>query len=405
MVRRKNPVAKRSTSINKPVKQRVFGQKRPSGLNSSIKQTSTGNQKFHQLPNPTGQPPFHLSLDSILSANQISSIKKSGEMVLHIVGDTGGIKDPYPQQAVADAMEEDITNNNSSNVPAFFYHLGDVVYFYGAGNEFLSQFYEPYNHYPAPIVAIPGNHDGDVAQGDNTPSLEAFVMNFCAHDPQTSPDAGESPRHTMTQPNVYWALDTPFATMIGLYSNVPEGGQFEQDQIDWFVNELSTAPKNKALIVSVHHPAYSLDAHHSGSKTIDSVLDNAFNKSGRLPDIIFNGHVHNYQRFTRNIKGREVPYVVAGAGGYHNLHYMQKQPDGNKLQVPYVDPNNNDVTLENYNADHNGYMILQVTQDTISGEYYIVPKQNESWQAKSQKIDSFELDLKQHALTKNTNPP
>ena len=140
-------------------------------------------------------------------------------------------------------------------------------------------------------------------------------------------------------------------------------------------------------------------------QTIDSVLDNAFSKSGRVPDIVFNGHVHNYQRFTRNIKGRQVPYVVAGAGGYHNLHYMQKQPDGNSLQAPYVDPNNNDVTLENYCADHNGYMVLRATQDTISGEYYIVPKQNESWQAKSQKIDSFELDLKQHVLTKNTNPP
>lgn len=345
-----------------------------------------------------------MSLDGILSANQISSIKKSGEMVLHIVGDTGGIKDPYPQQSVADAMEDDIVNNNS-NAPTFFYHLGDVVYFYGAASEYISQFYEPYNHYPAPIVAIPGNHDGDVAPGDNTPSLEAFVANFCAREPQTSPDAGECPRHTMTQPNVYWTLDTPFATMIGLYSNVPEGGQFDQDQIDWFVNELNTAPKNKALIVSVHHPAYSLDAHHSGSKTIDGVLDNAFSKSGRIPDMVFNGHVHNYQRFTRNIKGRQAPYIVAGAGGYHNLHYMQKQPDGNSLQVPYVDTNNNDVTLENYNADHNGYMILRVTQNTISGEYYIVPKQNESWQTKSQKIDSFELDLKQHALTKNTNPP
>ena len=32
------------------------------------------------------------------------------------------------------------------------------------------------------------------------------------------------------------------------------------------------------------------------------------------------GHAHCYQRFTRRVDGREVPHVVAGAGGYHELH-------------------------------------------------------------------------------------
>ncbi|MDE2590450.1 MAG: metallophosphoesterase, partial [Patescibacteria group bacterium] len=184
----------------------------------------------------------------------------------------------------------------------------------------------------------------------------------------------------------------------------PEGGEFEQDQIDWFVSELKNASKSKALIVSVHHPAYSLDVYHSGSKTIDQVLDGAFTKSGIIPDIVFTGHVHNYQRFTRNLKGRQVPYIVAGAGGYHNLHPMQKQSDGNVIKVPYTDPNHGDVTLENYCADHNGYMVLQVTPDSISGNYYIVPKQNESWSTKSQKIDSFDLDINKHVLTRNVTP-
>ena len=391
---------RKTTKTRKTFKQRTFGQKPKSGLNR--KQQPQGNQKFYPLPSPTGQPPYHISLDSILPTSQISKMKNLKNMVLHIVGDTGGIKDPYPQQAVAGAMESDF---NLENAPMFFYHLGDVVYFYGAADQYFSQFYEPYSSYPGPIFAIPGNHDGDVAQGDNTPSLEAFVTNFCSQEPHVSPDGGESSRDTMTQPNVFWTLDTPLATMIGLYSNVPEGGEFEQDQIDWFVSELKNASKSKALIVSVHHPAYSLDVYHSGSKTIDQVLDGAFTKSGIIPDIVFTGHVHNYQRFTRNLKGRQVPYIVAGAGGYHNLHPMQKQSDGNVIKVPYTDPNHGDVTLENYCADHNGYMVLQVTPNSISGNYYIVPKQNESWSTKSQKIDSFDLDINKHVLARNVTPP
>ncbi|MGI0102631.1 MAG: metallophosphoesterase family protein [Nitrosotalea sp.] len=374
----------RTPKTHKTFKPRTFGQKSKSGLNSI--QKPQGNQKFYPLPPPTGQVPYHMSLDSVLPPNQISKIQKFKKMVFHIVGDTGGIKDPYPQQAVAVAMKSDF---DSENAPMFFYHLGDVVYFYGEASQYFSQFYEPYANYPGPIFAIPGNHDGDVARGYNTPSLEAFVTNFCSQKPQVSPDGGESSRDTMTQPNVFWTLDAPLVTMIGLYSNVPEGGEFEQDQIDWFVNELKNAPKSKALIVSVHHPAYSLDVYHSGSKTIDQMLDDAFAKSGIIPDIVFTGHVHNYQRFTRNLKGYQTPYIVAGAGGYHNLHPMQKRSDGNNIQTPYTDPNHSNITLENYCSDHNGYMVLQVTPDSISGSYYIVPKQNESWSTKSQKIDSF----------------
>jgi len=382
--------------ILKKSQSRSFYQSRPTGLKSNMLQGPIGNQKFYPLPSPTGVFPYHLSLDNVLSQNQMSSIQKNGEMTFHIVGDTGGIKNPVPQQIVAIAMESDFNNSN----PAFFYHLGDVVYYYGQSSEYYSQFYDPYVHYPAPIFAIPGNHDGDVAPGDFTTSLEAFVRNFCSSVPQTSPDAGDAPRDTMTIPNVYWTLDTPFATMIGLYSNVPEGGEFDKDQISWFARELENAPKSKALIVSVHHPAYSIDQYHSGSKIIEQTLDNAFEESGRYADIVFTGHVHNYQRFTREFDGRQIPYIVAGAGGYWHLHYMQRQPDGSTLQVPYQ-LTDTGVTLENYCEDRHGYMLLKVSPGAISGQYYAVSRPQESWRAPPQMIDSFELNLKTHMLTKN----
>ncbi len=113
--------------------------------------------------------------------------------------DTGGIVNGTPQKLVADAMEYDFTISKLS----FFYHRGDVVYFYGKANNYYAQFYEPYIHYPGPIFAIPGNHDGDVTIG-SAPSFAAFVENFCAKESHLTPEAGEAPppRDAMTQPNI-----------------------------------------------------------------------------------------------------------------------------------------------------------------------------------------------------------
>jgi len=268
------------------------------------------------------------------------------------------------------------------------------VYFYGEATEYFPQFYEPYDHYLSPILAIPGNHDGDVSD-PTVSSLAAFVNNFCATTPHVTPDAGESPRLAMTQPNVYWTLETPLATFIGLYSNVPEGGQFLQDQIDWFINELKNAPSDKAVIVSVHHPAYSADDHHSGSMLILNTLDNSFNQSGRFADIVFAGHVHNYQRFTRQVVGRDLPYLVVGGGGYWHMHTMQKQPDGSPITIPMPMPEPN-VTLESYCDNRHGYLKVQITKTQLSGQYYAIPVPPQT--GASEQIDSFQLDLQQHKL-------
>lgn len=369
------------------MKRRTFHLPRPPGRLPSFKQEPHGNQQFQPLPPPTGKEPYHLLLDSVLPATEISKIKNSGAISFHSIGDTGGIINGTPQQHVADAMEADSSVTN----PAFFYHLGDVVYFYGEAANYYAQFYEPYMHYPGPILAIPGNHDGDVSQG-GAASLAAFVENFCAKDPHLTPEAGESPRDAMTQPNVFWTLDAPFVTVVGLYSNVPEGGQFEKDQLDWFSSEVASAPKDKALIVSVHHPAYSADDEHGGSATIEQVLDGAFKSGGRAADLVLTGHVHNYQRFTRQFEGLDLTYIVAGSGGYHNLHKLNPYY-GRDVQVPYKMPNVDNLTLERYCVDHYGFMGLQVTRDTIIGRYSVVPNASDSWGEKYKTVDEFQIKL------------
>jgi len=97
-----------------------------------------------------------------------------------------------------------------------------------------------------------------------------------------------------------------------------------------------------------------------------------------------------------------VPYIVTGAGGYWHLHTMQKQSDGSPLQVPFKMPEPG-VTLENYCDTRHGYMKMQVTKNTLSGQYFITPLPNQT--GPTQQIDSFELDLQKHTLTKSARLP
>ena len=62
-----------------------------------------------------------------------------------------------------------------------------------------------------------GGPDPDV------PTLQAFIANFCTAQPEKPPDAGGLARTTMTQPGVYFTLDAPFVSIVGLYTNVLEG--------------------------------------------------------------------------------------------------------------------------------------------------------------------------------------
>ena len=384
---------------------RISADKKTGKISGVFKQKPYQNQEFHALPSPTGASPFHVDLADVLSASQIAAITKAGEMVVHVVGDTGGVSNPVPQQEVADALERDFTSG-TGQVPSFFYILGDVIYYYGEAANYYPQFYEPYTHYPAPIFAIPGNHDGDVATPNppDVTSLEAFVDNFCATSAHVTPDAGPVDRDAMTQPNVYWTLNTPFSTMIGLYSNVPEGGVIQQDQVDWLVSELSDAPAGKALVVSVHHPSISADTAHGGSQTMFDTLDGAFQQAGRYPDIVLSGHVHNYQRFTREVAGMDLPYIVAGGGGYFNIYKVQTNPDGTPLEVPVAlaEPG---ITLENYCDDRHGYTKMTFAEGSITGEYWAVNEANQSNPGQATRVDNFTVDIEQHKLVSNKRRP
>jgi hypothetical protein len=359
------------------------------------------NQRFEPLPRPTGAYPYRVDLAEVVGEDMVASARHAGRLSFHLTGDTGGVKNPVPQHIVAVQMSSDFSNGAAER-PMFFYHLGDVVYYYGATSEYYSQFYEPYEHYPAPVLAIPGNHDGDVdPQGGSQPSLAAFVRNFCATHPHRTPEAGDTHRDAMTLPNVYWSLVTPFATIVGLYTNVPDGGVVDDDQAAWLQAELAAAPQDAAVIVAMHHPIFSASAHHSGSSDLGQVLDAAIAGAGRAPDLVVCGHVHNYQRFTRVHEGRQIPYVVAGAGGYWHLHSVKV--DGKHPPQPWPVPGR-DLTLERYCTKRHGFLRLTAAPGQLHGQYVTVPRPHESWEDGPVEVfDSFVVDVARHTVASQSD--
>jgi acid phosphatase type 7 len=382
-----------------------FHNQKSNQANQFIAKQKYDASPYRDLPEPTSPAPYHLDITEV-----IKQLPSATKMVFQTVGDSGAIKVPQDQKLVADKMEEQfIAGGDPADLPIFFYHLGDVVYYYGEEKNYFDQFFEPYIHYPAPIFAIAGNHDGDIDPTDPNPptSLAAFMKVFCDSAPHHLPIAGDSSRTTMIQPNVYWTLVTPLANFLGLYCNDTQHGEIREPQTSWFINELKSADKErkdtgKAIIVTLHYPAYSVDMDHGSSGTMQKFLDDAFASAEVYPDIVLSGHVHNYQRFTRTLNnGNDLPYIVAGAGGYWNLHKVQTK--ANPVNVPNGTffP---DVVLENFCDDRFGFLKITIENKqgarTLKGEYFTVPRPQESWSAPATLFDTFTIDLNNHKLQK-----
>ena len=342
-----------------------------------------------------------MDLASILSADVIQQIQSAGRITFHTVGDTGGVHNPAFQFAVAAAMARDRANDVS-----FWYHLGDVVYYCGQEQYYYEQFFDPYRNYNAPILAIPGNHDAVVFQGDNARSLAAFLTNFCASQPGRNPDSQGAVRTTMDQPGVYFTFNAPFVKFIGLYSNTSEGPTegviagptIGYAQLDFLKQQLAAAKseraagQSRALIVATHHPPFTASPDHVPSPAMLQQIDQTCTAVGIQPDLHLSGHAHLYERYTRTVAGKQIPYVVAGMGGFYNLPGLKpgSQYVPPKTPVSGQDASGNPLTLEVYNDSTFGFLRITVSPATITGQFVTVDPAS----GKTGAGDSFTVNLK-----------
>jgi Calcineurin-like phosphoesterase len=127
------------------------------------------------FPAPRGGVEPRLTLEDVLgSVAAVETIAGRGQTVFHATGDCGSTRGPEKQNEVTDKLVSDFHESDPKELPQFHLLLGDIVYSFGEAQYYYDQFYEPYRDYPAPILAVPGNHDGMVAPEAHVASLAAF---------------------------------------------------------------------------------------------------------------------------------------------------------------------------------------------------------------------------------------
>lgn len=373
-------------------------------------------------PAPERSPPV-MDLAEVIGSDAVTEIQHSGQIVFHTVGDTGAGKHEDLGQVVS-IMAMDFHRPNPADRPAFFLHLGDVIYnlIFGQVESksamYQPQFYSPYSNYPGKILAIPGNHDSDPEE--DAKSIDAFQANFCAPPPQTAAQMTQiirSPKRTpMYQPGVYFRLDAPFVQILALFSNggehegVIRGGIVGDDQWHFLgqqlkqIKDVRNNGQRRAFLLAVHHPPFSGGGGHSGSGQMLKDLDAAFKTAGIAPDAVLSGHAHNYQRFTRavtvNGKTMQVPYIVAGTGG-HNITPLKpgfnRQPIRTPLRGAPVGGDSSEHSLRQY-FNGFGHVIVTVTNRVLTLDLIGTKTQSDA------PVDSVTVDLTSNTITHETAP-
>jgi len=340
-----------------------------------------------------------MTLADIIGTQASVDILNSKSIRFHAVGDTGKSANS-PQGDVAEAMAADYdAGKPHTSSPAFFFHLGDVIYGPGKDQAYRGEFYEPYVHYPGKIIAIPGNHDGEVFPKSDPTTLKAFLNNFCAASQTVPPIAGTIFRETMNQPGVYWLLNAPFVDIVGLYSNAAENPGFISGAIPgsaqktWLIKTLkdiaaqrkAKPQERKALIFATHHPPYTAGG-HSPSTEMLADIDDACKQGGVMPDLFLSGHAHSYQRYTRDLifNGRalQIPYLVAGTGGI-----------GDQAVHPATGkPKTGDHTFESSLQGY-GYLLIEANATMLTVTMFQVDVQSSTIPKKKSQFDRVSVDL------------
>jgi len=292
------------------------------------------------FPAPRGGVEPKLTLEEVLGGNAqiIKGVTSRGQIVFHALGDCGSTKGPQTEVLVTDKLVSDFDEAHPMETPQFNLLLGDIVYSFGEAQYYYDQFYEPYRDYPAPILAVAGNHDGIVAPSAHVKSLDAFLRNFCADQFVVTDDAGGLSRTAQIQPGVFFTFEAPFVRVVALYSNAledpgvissPEIGDSQLKFLEAALNRVKADNFTGALLFAHHHPVYVASAQggrHGGSPEMLAQIDKVCAKVGVWPHADLAGHVHNYQRFTRlRPDGTEIPYVSCGNGG-HNAQALIGAP-------------------------------------------------------------------------------
>ena len=183
---------------------------------------------------------------------------------------------------------------------------------------------------------------------------------------------------------------TPGCVIVVLYSNTSEGATegmisgslIGNEQVAFLVDRLKELAderkkgRPRALILATHHPPFTGSSNHVPSPRMLRDIDGACQQTGVWPDLALSGHSHLYERYTRTMKadGRQIPYIVAGNGGYFNLSGFKKGKGGTKPKAGMTgtDSKGNQLTLKHYDDSTFGFLRVTVSTTTIKCQFMAV---------------------------------
>jgi hypothetical protein len=282
--------------------------------------TNDERRRWMELQREAGQLPEGLILDQHADLEEVSFI---------VVGDTG--EGDVSQHAVVKPL---LARGIDTD---FMVVCSDVIYPSGDAEDYEAKFYRPYEDYPHPIHALPGNHDW-------YDGLVGFMHHLCGAEVSLLPATEESPsspwerlrrllwrrpawrgpdelperRRTEShrrsdQRSPYFAIETGPLLIVGIDTGM--GGEIDREQGEWLRRISRAEGKPKVLLTG--KPLYVDGEHHpqpiEGGGTVDEIA--------RAPEngyvAAIGGDIHNYQRYSVRVEGRETPlhYLVSGGGG------------------------------------------------------------------------------------------
>jgi len=231
----------------------------------------------------------------------------------------------------------------------FMVIASDVIYPVGSVNDYPEKFFRPYQSYPQPIYAVPGNHDWydgnfgfmrifcgaprplPVGVGSGSPwrGIVAPVARLLWRRPDQPDEAAlaaaealrSEPSQKGAQPGSYWAIDSPSLRIVGIDTGIR--GDLDRAQGEW-LRRVSAGPKPKLLVTG--KPLYVDDAHHpgdiQGGGTVDAVVTDPANNYVAA----IGGDIHNFQHYPVKVGDRTLQYIVSGGGGafMHATHTIPK---------------------------------------------------------------------------------
>ena len=299
--------------------------------------------------------------------------------------------------------------------PDFMVVLGDIVYSAGRVSQYMHHFWTTYNNPPAisakagaplmksvPFYPVIGNHDADMAKLSDTPdALGAF---YFFHGPLNGPGLG--PWNPPLGSNAKAAADfrvaagTSFpalcvysfdygpAHFLMLDTNSYNTASFMQ-LAPWVEKDLKES-RQRWKFVCMHAPAFHTSPQHYTEQKM-RLLEPVFEANG--VDVVFAGHVHNYQRSkplhfvpnppARDPKGRvngdftfdeefdgamkTVPkgiiHIVTGGGGasLYNAKDFAKTVE----QLQKDNPGNYVPLTAKYVADKHSFSLIELSPDAL----------------------------------------